>query len=111
MILNNPKYVHTQVSGQRSSLPAVTGFFKKEETTRPSSPERVDYIRTTTFVPGIRLLGFILLLLGGVFLVKPADGDRPAQIRGYAATLTVVGLTLILWRRETRHDLVTIEHT
>lgn len=111
MILNNPKYVHTQISGQQDTLPVVPGFFKKEETTRPSSPERIDFIRTTTFVPGLRVLGFALLLLGGVFLVKPADGEKPAQVRGPAAALTAVGLTLVLWRRETRHDLIVVEHT
>lgn len=114
MILNNPKYVHTRVltnQGSRDNLPVVKGFFKKEETTRPSRPERVDYVRTTTFVPGVRLLGFILLLAGGVFLVKPADGDKPAQLQPGAAILASIGFTLVLWRRETRHDLIIEEHT
>lgn len=114
MILNNPKYVHTRVltnKGSEGSLPVVKGFFKKEETTRPSVPERIDYVRTTTFVPGIRLLGFVLMLVGGVFLVKPANGDKPAQLQPGAAILTTVGLTLVLWRRETRQDLIVEEHT
>lgn len=113
MILNNPKYVHTRVltnKGSKDNLPVVKGFFKKEETTRPSIPERIDYVRTTTFVPGVRLLGFILMLVGGVFLVKPADGDKPAQLQPGAAILATVGLTLILWRRETRQDLIVEEH-
>lgn len=114
MILNNPKYVHTVIAGStkpQDALPKVDGFFKKEETSRPDRPERIDLVRTTTFVPGVRLLGYLLLLLGGFTLVKPADGDSPARIRGSAAAFAALGLTLILWRREMRQDLIVIEHT
>lgn len=112
MILNNAENVHVRSVKNgvvQGKLPNVNGFFKRETFTRPDGHKQIDYVRTVTFVPGVKLLGYILLLVGGVTLVKPADGCVHATVRASSAALAALGIIMITWRRDTRYDLIVAE--
>lgn len=107
MIINKPDNLHEhEAEKPQPNLPEVKGWFKKEETYVPPHVERIEKVRSVSFVPGFKVLGLFLLLVGGVFAVKPADGVQPAQLQPGAVTMVAVGLAILLWKRETRHDAI-----
>lgn len=107
MIINNPKNLHEhKVETPEPELPEVKGWFRKEETYIPPHVNRIEKVRSVSFVPGFKVFGFILLLIGGIFAVKPADGVLPAQLRAEAVSVAIIGLAILLWKREIRHDAI-----
>lgn len=107
MIINKPENLHEHpVETQEPKLPEVKGWFRKEETYVPPYVERVEKVRTVTFVPGFKVFGFFLLLVGGCLAVKPADGVQPAQLQPGAVSMAIIGLAILLWKREVRHDAI-----
>lgn len=107
MIINKPENLHEHaVETPEPKLPEVKGWFRKEETYVPPYVNHIEKVRTVSFVPGLKVLGFFLLLAGGCFTVRPADGVRPAEIRPGAVSMAVVGLAILLWKREIRHDAI-----
>lgn len=107
MIINKPEnlYEHKDRTSE-PKLPEVKGWFRKEETYVPPRVDRIEKVRTVSFVPGFKVFGFFLLLVGGCFAVKPADGVRPAEIQPGAVSMAIIGLAILLWKREVRHDAI-----
>lgn len=107
MIINKPENLHEHaVETPEPNLPKVKGWFRKEEIYVPKEVDRIEKVRTVSFVPGVKVLGFFLLLVGGCLAIRPADGAQPAQLQPGAASLAIVGLAILLWRREVRHDAI-----
>lgn len=107
MIINKPGNMHEQrIEAPEPKLPAVRGWFKKEEMYAPVYADDVKKVRTVTFVPGVKVFGFLLLLVGGCLAVKPADGVSPAQLQPGAVSMAILGLAILLWKREERHDAI-----
>lgn len=107
MIINKPENLHEhKVEAPEPTLPKVKGWFRKEETYIPPPVDRIEKVRTVSFVPGFKVFGFFLLLVGGCLAVKPADGVRPAEIQPGAVSMAIVGLAILLWKREIRHDAI-----
>lgn len=107
MIINKPDNLHEhKAEAPEPKFPEVKGWFRKEEVYIPKRVERIEKVRSVSFVPGFKIFGFILLLIGGIFVVRPADGVQPAQLCPGAAVAVTVGLAILLWKRETRHDAI-----
>lgn len=107
MIINKPTNIHQiKPDGSDPILPEQKGWLKHEEVFDVPRAEKVLKVRSITFVPGIKMFGFLLFIVGGVFAVKPADGMQSAQLRPGAASLAIIGLAIILWKREIRYDAV-----
>lgn len=107
MIINKPTNIHqVESDGSDPVLPEQKGWLKHEEIFDVPRAGKVLKVRSVTFVPGVKILGFLLLIAGGVLAVKPADGAQPAQLQPGAVSMAIVGLAIILWKREIRHDAI-----
>lgn len=107
MIVNKPDHMYEwPVETPKPELPAVEGMFKKEEAYAPNLSHEILEVREVSFVPGFKVLGFLLLVVGGVFAVKPADGTVPTTFRPFAVSCATVGLAIILWKRSIRTDAI-----
>lgn len=107
MIINKPANLHERKSAAKEpALPVVKGWFRREETYVPPRVDRIEKVRTVSFIPGFKIFGFFLLLIGGCLAVKPADGVQPAQLQPGAVSMAIVGLAILLWKREVRHDAI-----
>lgn len=107
MIINKPSNMYEQrTAAPEPTLPTVKGWFKKEETYTPVYADDIKKVRVVSFVPGIKVFGFFLLLVGGCLAIKPADGVSPARLQPGAVSMAVVGLAILLWKREIRHDSI-----
>lgn len=107
MIVNKPANIHRINSdGSNPVLPKQAGWFKREEMFDVPHVDKVLKVRSITFVPGIKIFGFLLLVAGGCLAVKPADGVQPAQLQPGAVSMAIVGLAILLWKREVRHDAI-----
>lgn len=107
MIIDKPENIHFQRRGEdKPELPEVRGFLRRESRYKPGYATNITEIREVKFIPGIRLVGFILLTLGGCLAISPADGERPAQLRPLALSAAFVGLAIVLFRREVRYDII-----
>lgn len=107
MIINKPENLHEhQIETPEPQLPKVKGWFQKEETYIPPYVKHIEKVRTVSFVPGFKVFGFFLLLVGGCLAIKPADGVQPAQLQPGAVSMAIVGLAILLWKREVRHDAI-----
>lgn len=107
MIINKPTNIHEiRSDGSEPVLPEQKGWFKHGETFDVPRADKVLKVRTITFVPGVKVFGFLLLIVGGCLAVKPADGVQSAQLRPGAISMAAVGLAILLWKREVRHDAI-----
>lgn len=107
MIINKPTNIHqVNPDGSNPVLPEQKGWLKHEEMFDVPRAERVLKVRSITFIPGVKLFGFLLLVIGGCLAVKPADGAQPAQLQSGAVSMAIIGLAILLWKREIRHDAI-----
>lgn len=107
MIINKPTNIHQiKPDGSSPVLPEQKGWLKHEEIFDVPRADKVLKVRSVTFVPGVKILGILLLIAGGILAVKPADGMQPAQLQPGAVSMAIIGLAILLWKREIRHDAI-----